>query len=58
MNKREMEVMLKTLADKLGDHLEESGTIKTRIENLMTWQKWQMGLLAAILGGMFLRFFH
>lgn len=58
MNKREIEAMIKDLSVKLETHLTESGTIKNRIENLMTWQKWQMSILAVILAGIMLRSFH
>lgn len=33
---------------------ERLATLEARVENLMTWQKWQMGILATILAAVFL----
>lgn len=38
-----------TTPDSVKKFFERIAILETKVESLMTWQKWQMGLLAAIL---------
>lgn len=37
--------------------IEEVATLKAQVSDLLTWQKWQMGVLAVVIGGLILNLF-